>query len=208
MKSSTKKRPSKVKDADGKGVSFQDEPDEESQKSQEIHLSGQDWESYLADDRKYNSAIKLLESATLTASNTDSGSYAEGSSRRRSQLGEILPLWLQFDEYSRQRKEFHNEMRMLSRLRHPCITTVMGAVIAPRVDPMLVMEFMEYGSLYVSGLGSIKVSEAVRCRVSHFATDLFRTSQDLLRNETMYAGGEILLQIIRDITQGRVHRRL
>jgi guanylate cyclase, other len=49
----------------------------------------------------------------------------------------------------------------------------MGAVIAPRVDPMLVMEFMEYGSLY-----------------------------DLLRNETMYAGGEILLQIIKDITQG------
>ena len=35
------------------------------------------------------------------------------------------------------------------------------------------MEYMEYGSLY-----------------------------DLLRNETMYAGGEIILQIIRDVTSG------
>jgi len=35
-------------------------------------------------------------------------------------------------------------------------------------DPMLVMEYMEYGSLY-----------------------------DLLRNETMYAGGDIILQVRR-----------
>jgi serine/threonine protein kinase len=49
----------------------------------------------------------------------------------------------------------------------------MGAVISPSADPMLVMEFMEYGSLY-----------------------------DILRNETMYAGGEIILQVVRDITQG------
>jgi guanylate cyclase len=69
--------------------------------------------------------------------------------------------------------EFVVEMRMLSRLRHPCITTVMGAVISPTVDPMLVMEFMEYGSLH-----------------------------DLLHNETMTPGGEIILQVIRDIVQG------
>ena len=49
----------------------------------------------------------------------------------------------------------------------------MGAVISRTVDPMLVLEFMEYGSLY-----------------------------DLLRNETMTAGGEIILQIVRDIVQG------
>ena len=35
------------------------------------------------------------------------------------------------------------------------------------------MEFMDYGSLY-----------------------------DLLHNETMYAGGEIILQLVRDIVQG------
>jgi serine/threonine protein kinase len=49
----------------------------------------------------------------------------------------------------------------------------MGAVISPTVDPMLVMEYMEYGSLY-----------------------------DLLHNETMSAGGEIILQVARDIIQG------
>ena len=53
------------------------------------------------------------------------------------------------------------------------ITTVMGAVLSNTVDPMLVMEYMDYGSLY-----------------------------DLLRNETMYAGGEIILQTVRDIVQG------
>ena len=49
----------------------------------------------------------------------------------------------------------------------------MGAVVSRSVDPMLVLEFMEYGSLY-----------------------------DLLRNETMTPGGEIILQIVRDIVQG------
>ena len=68
---------------------------------------------------------------------------------------------------------FKDEMRLLSRLRHPCITTVMGAVISHHSDPMLVMEYMQYGSLH-----------------------------DLLHNETMYAGGEIILQILRDVAQG------
>ena len=40
-------------------------------------------------------------------------------------------------------------------------------------DPMLLMEFCEYGSLH-----------------------------DLLKNETMYAGGEICLQIMRDVASG------
>lgn len=66
-----------------------------------------------------------------------------------------------------------SEMRILARLRHPCITTLMGAVVTNRYDPMLVMEYMEYGSLY-----------------------------DLLRNETMYLSGEVILQISRDLAQG------
>ena len=48
----------------------------------------------------------------------------------------------------------------------------MGAVMTGH-EPMMVMEFMENGSLY-----------------------------DLLRNETMYTGGEIILQIVRDVAQG------
>ncbi|CAB9516536.1 activated protein kinase catalytic subunit alpha-1 [Seminavis robusta] len=70
-------------------------------------------------------------------------------------------------------KDFISEMRYLSKLRHPCITTVMGAVIKKGEDPMLVMEYMEHGSLY-----------------------------DILHNNTMVLEGEILLPIIRDISSG------
>lgn len=132
-----------------------------------------DWTNMILGDDNYGSAIKILENATLAGAadnmSISMGRGSGGSSNKR----HWLPLFMRWDEHSKLRKEFVSEMRLLSRLRHPCITTVMGAVICPRVDPMLVMEYMEYGSLY-----------------------------DLLRNETMYAGGEIILQIIRDITQG------
>ena len=49
----------------------------------------------------------------------------------------------------------------------------MGAVVSSVHTPMLVMEYMEYGSLH-----------------------------DLLRNETMYLSGEIIMQIARDVAQG------
>jgi len=52
------------------------------------------------------------------------------------------------DENRRHRNDFLNEMRLLSRLRHPCITTVMGAVVTNTHDPMMVLEYMEYGSLH------------------------------------------------------------
>ena len=37
------------------------------------------------------------------------------------------------------KEEFMQEMRHLSKLRHPCITTVMGAMIDKGDDPMLIM---------------------------------------------------------------------
>ena len=42
----------------------------------------------------------------------------------------------------RQRANLIKEMRLLSSLRHPCITTVMGAVTARGQDPLLIMEYM------------------------------------------------------------------
>jgi serine/threonine protein kinase len=99
--------------------------------------------------------------------------------------------------WKRLRQEFIEEMRYMSKLRHPCVTTVMGkfletklvnemskvlvlsfffslgAIIAKNEEPMLVMEFMEHGSLY-----------------------------DILHNETMPIDGELLLPILRDIAQG------
>ncbi|KAG7367635.1 adenylate and guanylate cyclase catalytic domain containing protein [Nitzschia inconspicua] len=135
-----------------------------------LSSSKTDWESLLHMHQSDN-VLKLLESAT--ASNHGSGTWGGGYGSHQSMASKVCPLWLQFDEHARLKKDFIVEMRLLSRLRHPCITTVMGAVIAPTVDPMLVMEYMEYGSLY-----------------------------DLLHNETMRPGGDIILQIVRDITQG------
>lgn len=75
--------------------------------------------------------------------------------------------------FQKMRNDFIEEMRYISRLRHPCVTTVMGAVITKNEDPMLVMEMMDHGSLY-----------------------------DLLHNETMALDGDILLPILGDISQG------
>ena len=83
----------------------------------------------------------------------------------------ILPCF--FTEGRAQRVSFIKEMRMLSRLRHPCITTVMGAVIDCPYGPMLVMERMEHGSLH-----------------------------DLAHNYTMAFDGEIVVPMVRHVAQG------
>jgi len=77
------------------------------------------------------------------------------------------------NRHSELKADFVNEMRHLSKLRHPCIITVMGAVISRWEEPLLVMEYMDHGSLY-----------------------------DLLHNETMIIEGDLLLPILRDITHG------
>ena len=48
----------------------------------------------------------------------------------------------------------------------------MGAVVTNRYDPVMIMEYMEYGSLH-----------------------------DLLHNETMPLTGDVILQICRDVSQ-------
>jgi guanylate cyclase len=134
--------------------------------------SNKEWERLMAMDQSDNDILRILESAT--ASDHGSSAFYSGSvSATQHFIIRWLPMGLRFDEHSKRVTEFVTEMRMLSRLRHPCITTVMGAVVTNKVDPMLVMEYMEYGSLY-----------------------------DLLHNETMTPGGEIILQVIRDIVQG------
>jgi len=72
-------------------------------------------------------------------------------------------------------QNFIDEMCLLSKLRHPCITTVMGAVIADKKnpEPQLIMELMRHGSLF-----------------------------DLLHNETMVLEGDILIGVMRDIVSG------
>ncbi|CAB9525762.1 Receptor-type guanylate cyclase gcy [Seminavis robusta] len=75
--------------------------------------------------------------------------------------------------YGRHKAMFIKEMRLLSKLRHPCITTVMGAVLETAEVPMLVMEYCCHGSLY-----------------------------DILRNETMPLEGDLVLTILCDIASG------
>lgn len=98
--------------------------------------SSRDWERLMNMGHSDNDILKILESAT--SSDHGSGDMFASASRSKSQVFmRCLPMWLRFDEHSRRVNEFIVEMRMLSRLRHPCITTVMGAVISPTVDPML-----------------------------------------------------------------------
>lgn len=118
-----------------------------------------------------------------TTSSTDSGHSSEDTVERGIVSGTFETSshqknWLPManNETKLQRKlraDFIKEMRYLSKLRHPCVTTVMGAVIASKYDPMLVMEYMDHGSLY-----------------------------DLLHNETLLLDGDLVLPILRDIAQG------
>jgi serine/threonine protein kinase len=79
----------------------------------------------------------------------------------------------------RQKKEaiqaFLGEIRTISRLRHPNICLVLGAVLS-KEEPMLVMEHMEHGSLY-----------------------------DVLHNETAVLDGFLLKMIVSDIIQGMLY---
>ncbi len=68
------------------------------------------------------------------------------------------------------------EMRILSKLRHPCITTVMGAVVDRNSEALLVMELMGRGSLH-----------------------------DILHNETFELEGAMIWPILKDVCTGKRH---
>lgn len=58
-------------------------------------------------------------------------------------------------------------------LSHIMHMHLLGAVIGKSIEPMLIMEYMDHGSLF-----------------------------DLLKNETVVIDGEVILPILRDISQG------
>lgn len=70
------------------------------------------------------------------------------------------------------RKGLIDELKILTRLRHNNITTVVGAVMENRGEPMIVMEYMEQGSLYN------------------------------LLHHSFALDGELILPILQDIVQG------
>lgn len=75
--------------------------------------------------------------------------------------------------YDAQKTEFVKEMRFLSKLRHTNITTIMGAVVSDKSEPMMVMEYMHLGSLH-----------------------------DLLHNESMVWDADVTVHILQDIAKG------
>ena len=125
----------------------------------------------VADEENLDTSIlstrSIDESIPLFKRGKESGGYDSVATNRISS-GHHSSLY-----FKNLKKDFVEEMRQLSKLRHPCIVTVMGAVMSSREDPLLVMEFLDHGSLY-----------------------------DLLHNETMRFEGEIILPILRDVAQG------
>lgn len=73
------------------------------------------------------------------------------------------------------RADFVDEMRLLSKLRHPNITTLMGAVMNSDSEPLLVMEYLSHGSLF-----------------------------DLLRNQTVTLSDDMIYPMVKDIVCGMV----
>lgn len=90
----------------------------------------------------------------VVSSSKAHGTNMEGGSRSRSRTRTLLSntgRWLSRRLSTRERQkrvEFTLEMRLLSKLRHPCVATVIGAVLEPNCPPVLVMEYMDLGSLH------------------------------------------------------------
>eukprot|EP00049_Salpingoeca_infusionum_P008184 m.132642 g.132642 ORF g.132642 m.132642 type:complete len:578 (+) comp13940_c0_seq1:2404-4137(+) len=74
------------------------------------------------------------------------------------------------------RADFVREMRTLSKLRHPCITTIMGGIITSGCSPMIMLEYMDLGSLY-----------------------------SVLHNECIVLEGDQVFEILADVVSGCNH---
>ncbi len=160
--------------------------------------SNKDWERFMIMHHSDNDILRILESAT--SSDHGSGSIFERSASKSVLVLRYLPMWLRFDSHSRRVTDFVNEMRMLSRLRHPCITTVMGAVVTSAMDPMLGKCTTQNSSMFVCFTLSRAHPYILIITVMEYME--YGSLHDLLHNETMTPGGEIILQVVRDIVQG------
>lgn len=109
------------------------------------------------------------------------GKSAAGESQARGQAQQAVidndmlngPKRLRY--LAKLRADFVEEMRLLSKLRHPNITTLMGAVMNADSEPLLVMEYLSHGSLH-----------------------------DLLRNQTVTLSDDMVYPMVKDIVCGMV----
>lgn len=70
----------------------------------------------------------ILGGASLSFANSDILSLVKGKKTGRKSRAPTL---------KQLKEDFMDEMRYLSKLRHPCVTTVMGALIDKGDDPMV-----------------------------------------------------------------------
>lgn len=91
----------------------------------------------------------------------------------RKKSGEVLNTDPDTRLYSSQKKKFVEEIRVISQLRHPCIATMIGAVVSPKEEPLLIMEYMQHGSLH-----------------------------DVIHNDTVFLDGEQIHSILQDVVKG------
>jgi guanylate cyclase len=80
-----------------------------------------------------------LNSSFKMSRHHKSSGYATNSYMNSSKTTVQLLCPCLYPEHVIMRENFIEEMRYLSKMRHPCITTVMGAVVAKDSEPMLVM---------------------------------------------------------------------
>jgi guanylate cyclase len=167
----------------------------------------QRWLPFVAYNDVARSNLNLLGSAT-------------GSASTKSLYAKLFPYC---DETSRRQQEFLVEMRLLSRLRHPCKFQPFLYQLNPFLDSFLHRQnhyrhYDDHGSGHVwygadDGHGIhgkwVTVSQITQLRrLYHFdlfyqpCSFRFHDRYDLLRNETLYTGGEIIMQIVRDVAQG------
>jgi serine/threonine protein kinase len=158
----------------------------------------------------------------LARSNLNLLGTASGSASTKSLYARLFP---KCDETSRRQQEFMVEMRLLSRLRHPCKFQPFLYQLNPFLDSFLRRQnhyrhHDDHGSghdWYRADDGHgvhgkwVTVSQITQlCRANDFdlfyqpcfASFRFHDRYDLLRNETLYTGGEIIMQIVRDVAQG------
>ena len=100
------------------GVSEVDEESPSKKKPVESgSMSNATWDALLR-PQKYDNMLRILDSAT--SSNHGSCSWSDTYVSSSTGFSRFLPLYMHFDEHSKLRREFVTEMRLLSRLRHPC----------------------------------------------------------------------------------------
>eukprot|EP00045_Choanoeca_perplexa_P014586 m.173005 g.173005 ORF g.173005 m.173005 type:complete len:1101 (-) comp16727_c0_seq5:310-3612(-) len=124
-------------------------------------LQGNDTVENLAESDGMNSKIKLHSTyTTLFSWKTVWEKVLPGALKRRWKLQGL-------------QRSFMNEMRILSKLRHPNICQCFGAVLVKGIEPMMVMEHMSLGSLH-----------------------------SLVHNDTLQLEGDVIFNFITDLVSG------